>query len=40
MKYYLFGGSMDPVIFKETLNHGFDGVMFTYDLEQSDIFTY
>jgi hypothetical protein len=40
MKFYLFGGSMDPVIFKETLNDGFDGVMFTYDLINSDIFTY
>lgn len=40
MKYYLFGGSINPEVFKETLNDGFDGVMFTYDLEQFDIFTY
>ena len=40
MKYYFFGGSMDPGVFKENLNDGFDGIMFTYDLKQSDIFTY
>lgn len=40
MKYYLFGGSINSEVFKETFNDGFDGVMFTYDLEQFDIFTY
>ena len=40
MKYYFFGGSMNPEVFKENLNDGFDGIMFTYDLKQSDTFTY
>jgi len=31
---------MNPEVFKENLNDGFDGIMFTYDLKQSDIFTY
>lgn len=40
MKYYLFGGSINSEVFKETFKDGFDGVMFTYDLDQLDIFTY
>jgi len=40
MKFYYFGGSLDTDLLDEIKNANFDGVMFTYDLDKSDTFTY
>jgi hypothetical protein len=39
MEFYYFGGNFFPGILDEIKNSNFDGVMFTYDATQGDIFT-